>query len=310
MTPPSIAGRVVLVTGPARGIGEAMARRLAARGARLALVGLEPERLQALAADLGAGHAWAEADVTDQRSLERAVADVVAALGGLDVVVANAGIGNLGTVAVSPADAMARVVDVNLTGVIRTVSATLPHVTARRGHFLLVSSAAAFTGLPGLAAYAASKAGVMHFGHVLRLELAHAGVTVGVAHPLWIDTDMVRDPRAELPSFERALRALPWPFGTVTPLPVAAEALVDAVVRRRRTVYVPRALAPFAALRPLLTGALAERLVARRAARDVPAAEREMRALGRAFGAHSVEATRGAPGAPPAPPSAPTAPPP
>src|SRR5829696_1877097 len=98
----AIDGKVVLVTGPARGIGAETARQLAARGARLSLVGLEPELLAALAAELGAGHVWFECDVTHQPSLDAAVAGAVRALGGLDVVVANAGVASNGTVAVTP----------------------------------------------------------------------------------------------------------------------------------------------------------------------------------------------------------------
>lgn len=139
----TLTGRVVLVTGPARGIGEATARLLAARGARLSLVGLEPERLEALAGELGPGHLWFEADVTDSAAMERAVRGTVEALGGIDVVVANAGVAANGTVAVTPVDALVRVIDVNLSGVVRTVHAALPAVTERRGYLLLVSSAAA-----------------------------------------------------------------------------------------------------------------------------------------------------------------------
>src|SRR5689334_2972899 len=116
-----VAGKVVLVTGAARGIGAETARRLAARGARLSLVGMEPERLAALAAELGEGHAWFECDVTDQAALEAAVAGTVAKLGGIDVVVANAGIGCNGTVAVAPVEALVRTLEVNLIGVVRTV---------------------------------------------------------------------------------------------------------------------------------------------------------------------------------------------
>src|SRR4029453_14519934 len=118
-------------------------------------------------------HPWFECDVTDQDAVDRAVADTVDALGGIDVVVANAGVSNNGTVAVNPPDALARTIEVNLLGVVRTVSAALPPVTARRGYLLLVSSAAAFTVLPGMAAYCASKAGVEQFGNALRLEVAH-----------------------------------------------------------------------------------------------------------------------------------------
>src|SRR6185369_1682808 len=141
-------------TGPARGIGEETARQLAARGARLSLVGMEPERLAALAGELGAGHAWFECDVTDQAALDRAVAGTVEAFGGIDVVMANAGVASNGTVAVTPVEALVRTIDVNLIGVVRTVSATLPHVTARKGYYLLVSSAAALAAMPGISTYA------------------------------------------------------------------------------------------------------------------------------------------------------------
>src|SRR3954471_8785140 len=111
-----ISGKVVLVTGPARGIGEETARQLAARGARLSLVGMEPERLAALAAELGPGPAWFECDGTRQAALDGAVAGTVQALGGIDVVVANAGIASNGTVAVTPVDALVRTIEVNLIG--------------------------------------------------------------------------------------------------------------------------------------------------------------------------------------------------
>src|SRR3954453_14534711 len=126
--------KVVLITGAARGIGAETARRVARKGARVALVGLEPERLEALATELGPDHEWFEADVTDQESLQAAVDGAVARFGGIDIVLANAGISNNGTVAISPADALVRTIDVNLSGVVRTVCATLPHITERRGY--------------------------------------------------------------------------------------------------------------------------------------------------------------------------------
>lgn len=291
--PDTLSGKVILVTGPARGIGAETARRLAARGATLSLVGREPERLAALAAELGPGHAWHECDVTDQAGLERAVAGTVEALGGIDVVVANAGIASKGTVAVTPVDALARVIDVNLTGVIRTVSATLPHVAERRGYFLLVSSAAALAAMPGMAAYAASKAGVEFFGHALRGEVAHRGVAVGVAHPSWVDTDLVRDARAEMSSFDRAIAGLPGPLGRVTPLEACADAFVDAIERRRRKVWVPRALGRTALFRQVLMSGALEWMARARTRAAVMAMEAEAAALGRAFGRNSAEALEG-----------------
>ena len=290
----AVAGKVAFITGPARGIGEAVARALAARGARLALVGMEPPRLEALAAELGPGHAWFACDVTDQSALERAVSGTLSALGGIDVVVANAGIGSFGTVAVTALEAQVRVIEVNLVGVLRTVAATLPHVTARRGYYLLVSSAAALAASPGLAAYAASKSGVEQFGNALRLELAGKGVGVGVAHPGWIDTDLVRDALHDLGAFDEMVRRLPGPFRTMTSAADCATALVDAIQRRRRKVFVPRSLAVVAAVRALLSSALAERKVLRDLGPLLPSLEQESAALGRCFGAHSVESDRDA----------------
>ena len=289
-----IDGKVVLITGPARGIGAETARRLAAKGARLALVGLEPERLEALARELGQGHAWFECDVTDQRALERAVEGTVASLGGIDVVVANAGIAGFGTVASAPVEALVRTVEVNLSGVIRTVHATLPHVERRRGYYLLVSSASAFAPVPGIATYGATKIGVQHFGTSLRIELAHRGVGVGVVHPSWIDTDLVRDPRHDLRSFEAMLRRLPGPFGAVTSVEECAAAFVDAIERRRRLVYVPKSVRPLAALRQLITSRLADWVLVRDTKALLAQMERESGSLGRAFGRNSVEAIRAA----------------
>ncbi|HZH33141.1 MAG TPA: SDR family oxidoreductase [Pyrinomonadaceae bacterium] len=295
-----VSGKVVLITGPARGIGAETARMLAARGARLSLVGLEPARLAALAGELGGvdgggRHVWFDCDVTDQRALVRAVRGTAEALGRIDVVVANAGIASNCTVASGQVDALVRTLEVNLIGVVRTVSATLPQVSAARGYYLLISSAAALAPLPGISAYAAAKSGVEQFGNVLRLEVAHKGVGVGVAHPSWIDTDMVRDARLDLSSFDEMLAALPWPFGSVTSVETCAAALVKAIERRRRKVYVPGALAPLAALRAIFASPLSEYIVTRRARRLIPRAEREALELNRSFGRNSVETARSVP---------------
>ena len=279
--------KVVFITGAARGIGAATAQKLAGRGARVSLVGLEPERLQSLAGELGRAHAWFHCDVTDQASLDSAVAGTVSALGGIDVVVANAGVANNGTVAVNPADAVARTLEVNLVGVARTVSATLPHVTARKGYMLLISSAAAFRPIPGMAAYCASKVGVEYFGDALRMEVQHKGVDVGLAHPSWIDTDMVRDQQKDLALFNDLLESLPYPFSAYTSVEDCAAALVKAITTRQRKVFIPEAMAPFAAVRSLFFGAFWEKLLSRRAVKLIPQLEEQVQALGRAFGPNS-----------------------
>ena len=287
-----VTGKVVFITGAARGIGAEVARVLAARGATLALAGLEPERLSSLAGELGPSHAAFECDVTDQRALEQAVAGAVERFGRIDVVVANAGIAAFGTVAATPADTLARVLEVNLIGVVRTVAATLPHVTAVRGYYLLVASAASFSAMPGLAAYCASKSGVEHFANALRYEMEVKGVAVGTVHPCWIDTDLVRGARADLRTFDRMLPRLPWPFNTVTSVRTCAEAIADAIAQRKRRLFVPNALAPFAALRYFFVNPPFDFLIRREAKRSMPALEREAEALGRSFSAHSVELTR------------------
>ncbi|MET7876213.1 SDR family oxidoreductase [Micromonospora profundi] len=282
-----LAGRTLLITGAARGIGAQLARDAVARGAQVALVGLEGERLQQLSADLDAH--WYECDVTDQAALDEAVASTVDRFGGIDVVVANAGIANLGTVAVGPVDALVRTVEVNLCGAIRTVSAALPHVTAARGHVLIISSAAAFAAMPGMAAYCASKAGVEQFANVLRLETRARGVTVGTAHPIWIDTDLVRDIRDDLASFRATLSRLPWPLSTVVPVEQCADALLRGIERRKRKVYVPRSLALVQALRPVVLSSFSDALISRVGGpRMVGEMEDEVRQLGRSFGRTSV----------------------
>jgi NAD(P)-dependent dehydrogenase (short-subunit alcohol dehydrogenase family) len=281
-------GKVVLITGAARGIGERSARLAAARGARLALVGLEGERLTELAAELPGEHLAIEADVTDQDALDRAAEEIVERFGGIDVVVANAGIANNGTVAITPPDVLARVIEVNLLGVVRTIGAALPHLTARRGYVLIVSSAAAFSGLPGMAAYCASKAGVEQFGNILRLEVAHKGVAVGMLHPSWIDTDLVRDQKAELSVFSDALTRLPWPMGETTSLDACAEAVIDAIERRRRRIFVPRTLGIVQALRAVINSPLGDLPIRRSARTMVPRLEAEVQGLGRWFGRQSV----------------------
>ncbi|MCW6006509.1 SDR family oxidoreductase [Micromonospora sp. CPCC 205371] len=274
----SLAGKVVFVTGAARGIGAHTARVAAARGAKVALAGLEPSLLAPLADSLGG--AWFECDVTDQAALSQAVAGTVERFGGIDAVVANAGIAPRGTVVVGDIESNVRTIEVNLIGVMRTVDATIPHVLARRGYYLLVSSAAAFTALPGMSAYCASKAGVEQYGNVMRLELAHRGVAVGTAHMSFVDTDMTRSAQADLPSFGEMLPKLPKPIGGFTPVEACARAFVDGIERRKRKVYVPRGMAGVQALRTVMLSPFSEFIIGRGARTAVPHMEDEVRALG------------------------------
>jgi NAD(P)-dependent dehydrogenase (short-subunit alcohol dehydrogenase family) len=286
-----IAGQVVLVTGAARGIGAAAARELAARGAKVALVGLEPEELARVAADCGPEAAWFEADVTDAGAIEAAVAGAVERFGGIDVAFVNAGIATGGSVRTIDPAAFERVIEVNLLGSWRTIRAVLPHVVARRGYVLQNASLAAFAHAPFMAAYAASKAGVEALADALRTEVAHLGVGVGVAYFSWIDTDMVRgaDARAGMSGMRKAISG---PLRRTFPLSDVAEAVARGVERRARWVVVPGWIRVPLLLRGPL-GPLAD-LGARR---RVPALERRMTEEAERQGAETAFAPVGAGGA-------------
>jgi NAD(P)-dependent dehydrogenase (short-subunit alcohol dehydrogenase family) len=246
----SIAGQSILITGAAHGIGAEVARRLAAHGARVSLVGLGADELRRVAADCP-GSIVFDADVTDQEALDAAVAGTVEAFGGIDTVFANAGIAAPGFIRTMDPAAFERIIEVNLIGVWRTIRACLPHVIERRGYVLPVASMAAIVPPVGLGAYGAAKSGVEALGHALRGETQGFGVDVGVAYFSWIDTEMVRGAdRTELGSTMRAL--LKGPLAKTYPVSAAAEAVVRGIERRQRIVACPRWLIALMAIRPLL----------------------------------------------------------
>ena len=246
-----VGGKTVLITGAARGIGAETARRLAAKGARVSLVGLEPDELERVAAQCGGQAAWFEADVTDWDSLERAVSGTVERFGGIDVVMANAGIAVGGLVkSVDPA-AWERVIEVNLLGCWRTVRTCLPHVIERRGYILPVASLAAAAHSPVMSAYTASKAGIEAFADALRGEVAHHGVAVGVAYFSWIGTDMVAGGDATVAA--GVLRGrMRGPLAKTYPVSAAVDAVVRGIETRARRVLAPGWIRIMLALRDFL----------------------------------------------------------
>ncbi|MGK2938060.1 MAG: SDR family oxidoreductase [Solirubrobacteraceae bacterium] len=243
-----VKGRTVFITGAARGIGAESARRLHRKGANLALVGLEPERLEALAAELGDRVAVFEADTTDSAALDHAVAGTVERFGGIDVAIANAGIQRSGAVLTADPDAIERTIEVNLLGVWRTDRAVLPHIIERKGYLLNIASLAAISHAPLMSAYTASKAGVEAFTDALRVETAPTGARVGCAYFGFIDTDIVRGSFAQ-PSNQAMLKMLPGPIAKPAPLSQAIDAIEKGVERRSSKVWAPRFVGPLMLIR-------------------------------------------------------------
>jgi NAD(P)-dependent dehydrogenase (short-subunit alcohol dehydrogenase family) len=279
-------GHVALVTGAARGIGAATARELAARGARLALVGLEPAGLRAVAEACGPQATWHEADVADPQALRAAVDAAMAAHGRLDVVFANAGIAILGPLHRLEPEDVARQVQVNLLGAFNTARLTADALIASRGYLLFNASIAAIGGIPSLGPYAASKAGIAALADVMRTELAHHGVDVGVTYFGWVDTDLVR--RDAHPDLGAIRTGAPKPLRTAIPIERAVDAILHAVEGRRRQVIAPRWLAPALPLRGIVRP-----LVDRVARRYAPDLEERWRRAARERGVADASRPRG-----------------
>lgn len=240
MTAFDVSGKVALITGAARGIGLETARALHARGAYVALVDLEAKEAEAAARSIGDRAIALSADVTDEDEVALTVDRIVTELGGLDVVVANAGIAqSIRPVANVDARDFDRVLEVNLHGVVYTVRQALPNVIERRGHVLVIASVYAFMNGGLQSSYAMSKAAVEQFGRALRVELAPHGASAGVGYFGFVDTAMVRgafeDPVAGLLE-GRAPRVL---RKRITPAE-AGEALAAGIERRAARTIRPR----------------------------------------------------------------------
>lgn len=274
--------RVAVITGASRGVGAATAAELARRGYSVVLAGLEADRLESLAAKLGPHHAWFDVDVTDQSAIDKAMAETADRFGRIDVVVANAGVVNYGTVRTAAPDAFARTVEVNVTGVYRTLSAAAPHLIESGGYALVVGSVASLVPLPGAAAYAASKAAVDQLVRTLRLELADTEVDIGIAYSSWVDTDMVKGAEAALPSFSRMRDELPWPLRSKSSPERCATAFADGIERRARRIFFPPKIKLVSYFAPIVRSRAGEWVMASRTARYMSDIDRDVAALSRA----------------------------
>ena len=227
--------RVVAITGAAGGIGSALARAFAAKGARVALLDLPGPALDALAASLGDAASGIGCDVSDASACRVAIERAVGRFGGLDVLVNNAGISHIGRVADTDVAVLRRVMDVNCFGAIHCTQAALPHLVARKGMVVVISSVAGFAPLAGRAGYAASKHALHGLFESLRVELRAKGVAVGIVCPSFVATDIGKHALGPDGGAPRATR-------TTTGRPAAPErvaaAIVRAVERRQRLLVL------------------------------------------------------------------------
>lgn len=243
-------GKVALVTGAARGIGLATAEQLSRRGAAVVIVDLDADSSRAAADSLGGPAFGVAADVTDLGAMRSVVAEAVDRFGGVDVVIANAGIASRGaTVRAMSGEAFERVLEVNLNGVHRTVVAALPEIVRRRGHVVVVSSVYAFMNGVGAAPYAMAKAGVEAFGRTLRVELAQHGAGASVAYFGFIDTAMVHQAVDADTAIESGQDALPRVLRKRLPPAEAGKAIVRGIEKRAPRIIRPRRWAVFSVLR-------------------------------------------------------------
>jgi NAD(P)-dependent dehydrogenase (short-subunit alcohol dehydrogenase family) len=238
--PRSLAGKVVAITGGARGIGRATAAALIVQGARVAIGDIDPELAERSAKELGGGTIALELDVTDRASFANFLDQVEQRLGPLDVLVNNAGIMPVGPFA-QETDAMAaRMIGINLEGVIFGSKLALERfLTRRSGHLVNIASIAGKLGVPGGATYCATKHAVVGLSEAIRGEVHGTGISVSVVMPIGVNTELYS--------------GLPQPrgFRTVEPEEVA-EAIVAALQSGRYEVYVPRSLAVTARLNALM----------------------------------------------------------
>jgi NADP-dependent 3-hydroxy acid dehydrogenase YdfG len=245
--PRSLAGRVVAITGGARGIGRATAAALVRKGAKVAIGDLDAELAERTAQELGGDTLALALDVTDRDSFARFLAETEARLGPLDVLVNNAGIMLLSDFARESDAAAARQIDINLHGVILGSKLALERFLPRRsGHLVNVASTAGKAGVPGGATYSATKHAVVGLTEAIRGEVRGTGVETSVVMPVPVNTELA----AGLVK-GRGMTA------TVEPEQVA-DAIVAALERPRHDVYVPKGIGALVRLGALMPRGLAE----------------------------------------------------
>jgi len=222
-----------MITGASSGIGRGLALELARRGAKLGLLARRAEALTELVGEIegmGSRAVALPADVQDSSSLAAAVENLTADLGSIDVLIANAGIGPTKHAAQLTGAEVAEVININVIGAANSATAVVPQMAARgQGHLVVISSLAAYRGLPKSAAYCASKAAVSAFFESFRLDLEPRGIDVTIIHPGFIKTALTAGRQAQLPFLME--------------LDDAVKKIVRAIEQRKKTYSFPWQLA-------------------------------------------------------------------
>jgi short-subunit dehydrogenase len=226
-------GTRALVTGASRGIGRALATTLAARGATVGLAARSTTELEQLASTLPGEHHVLTCDVADSASTQRAIDTFASATGGLDLLIANAGITDYGPFKDQELENALQMSEVNWHGTLHTVNFGLPYLLEqRRGHIVVVSSGAGLRSFPQAAVYGATKAAQRMFAEALRHELAGTGVSVTVVYPGEIATSLHDHEKDRMPAWYRG-------GPQASPPQELADKIITAVEKDERAVYHP-----------------------------------------------------------------------
>jgi short-subunit dehydrogenase len=234
----TLAGARVVVTGASRGLGAALAARLAQRGARLALVARSEDDLAKLATQIG-GDAY-PADLADEEAIDHLIPRITAD-GPIAVLINNAGLDLTGALTDLAPDRIRELLIVNLLAPMLLCRAVIPTMLAQgHGHIVNVSSLSGTNALPGLAPYSASKAGLSHFTASLRAELKGTPITTTLAEIGPVESAMMDNLRSHQPTRRALARLEHLHLAADLPMGTVVDALVGAIERRRRHVRLPR----------------------------------------------------------------------
>ena len=251
-------GKVVLVTGASSGIGRALAVELGKRGARLGLLARRADALHEIVREVegAGGRALAlPADVTDAGAVRKASDELRESFGRIDVLVANAGIGVTKDAKELDPGEVARVVNINVLGVVNSVTAVLPEMVKQgSGQLVAISSLAAYRGLPKSGAYCASKAAVSAFFESLRVDLRGTGLEVTIIHPGFIKTPLTAGRESQMPYLME--------------LDDAIRKIIRAIEARKKSYAFPWQLATIVRAAMLMPVPMYDRIISRRSYRE------------------------------------------